>query len=135
MKSNTSKPSQIKNIQKAVQCDPDSEYITLELFELQKLFWQGTGAAYTHVNEVWPSVYIGDEKTALERHNLGKMAIMHILNAVEGKRNSVTTGPDYYGHLLRWSGGRRHHNFQPCSFSTQQLNLLTMRSAIQRVNC
>lgn len=61
MKSNTSKQSQIKNTQKPVQYDPDSEYITPELFELQKLFWQGTGAAYTHVHEVWPSVYIGDE--------------------------------------------------------------------------
>lgn len=61
MKSNTSKQSQIKNTQKPAQCDPDSEYITPELFELQQLFWQGTRAAYTHVNEVWPSVYIGDE--------------------------------------------------------------------------
>ncbi|KAI5107946.1 hypothetical protein C0J45_1540, partial [Silurus meridionalis] len=96
MKSTASKQSQIKNTQKQVQCDPDSEYITPELFELQKLFWQGTGTAYTHVSEVWPSVYIGDEKTALERHNLEKTGITHILNAAEGKWNNVATGPEYY---------------------------------------
>ncbi|XP_027030709.1 dual specificity phosphatase 29-like [Tachysurus fulvidraco] len=99
MKSNSSKPSQIKNTQKPAQCDPDSEYITPELFELQKLFWQGTGAAYTHINEVWPRVYIGDEKTALERHNLENMGITHILNAAEGKWNNVATGPDYYHNM------------------------------------
>ncbi|XP_053357984.1 dual specificity protein phosphatase 13 [Clarias gariepinus] len=96
MKSNTSKQSQIKNTQKPAQDDPDSEYITPELFELQKLFWQGTAAAYTHINEVWPGVYIGDEKTALERYNLEKIGITHILNAAEGKWNNVATGPDYY---------------------------------------
>lgn len=61
MTSNTLKQSQIQNAQKPAHCNTDSEYITPELFELQKLFWQGTGATYTHVNEVWPSVYIGDE--------------------------------------------------------------------------
>ncbi|XP_022540385.2 dual specificity phosphatase 29 [Astyanax mexicanus] len=96
MKSNASKQSTTKNPYKAVQCDPDSEYITPGVFELEKLFWRGSGAAYTHVNEVWPSVYIGDEKTALERHNLEKTGITHILNAAEGKWNNVATGPDYY---------------------------------------
>ncbi|XP_060782106.1 dual specificity phosphatase 29-like [Neoarius graeffei] len=99
MKSNTSKQSQIKNTQKPAQCNPDSEYITPELFELQQLFWQGTRAAYTHVNEVWPSVYIGDEKTALELHNLETMGITHILSAAEGKWNNVATGPDYYNGM------------------------------------
>lgn len=61
MTSKTLKQSQIEYTQKAAQHDPDSEYITPKLFELQKLFWQGTGAAYTHVGEVWPGVYIRDE--------------------------------------------------------------------------
>ncbi|KAI4886102.1 hypothetical protein NFI96_020205 [Prochilodus magdalenae] len=96
MKSTASKQSTTKSAYKPLQCDPDSQYITPGVFELEKLFWRGSGAEYTHVNEVWPGVYIGDEKTALERHNLEKTGITHILNAAEGKWNNVATGPDYY---------------------------------------
>lgn len=36
------------------------DYCTPGAFELERLFWKGS-PQYTHVNEVWPQLYIGDE--------------------------------------------------------------------------
>lgn len=36
------------------------DYCTPGAFELERLFWKGS-PQYTHVNEVWPKLYIGDE--------------------------------------------------------------------------
>ncbi|XP_041865413.1 dual specificity phosphatase 29-like [Melanotaenia boesemani] len=88
--------SSSKNPYVAVQVDPDSDYITPGTLDLEQLFWGGTIAQYAHVNQVWPSVYIGDEKTALERTGLMDLGITHVLNAAEGKWNNVRTGADYY---------------------------------------
>lgn len=38
----------------------EEEYCTPGAFELERLFWKGS-PQYTHVNEVWPQLYIGDE--------------------------------------------------------------------------
>nr|XP_015201833.1 PREDICTED: dual specificity phosphatase DUPD1-like [Lepisosteus oculatus]XP_015201834.1 PREDICTED: dual specificity phosphatase DUPD1-like [Lepisosteus oculatus] len=89
--------AQKKNAYTAVQVDPESDYATPGAFELERLFWHGS-AAYTHVNEVWPGVYIGDEKTALDRYTLEKMGMTHILNAAAGKWN-ISTGPEYYSDM------------------------------------
>ncbi|XP_031735734.1 dual specificity phosphatase DUPD1 [Anarrhichthys ocellatus] len=85
-----------RNPYTAVQVDPDSDYITPGTLDLEQLLWTSTGAQYAHVNQVWPSVYIGDEKTALERPGLRDLGITHVLNAAEGKWNNVLTGADYY---------------------------------------
>ncbi|XP_030060835.1 uncharacterized protein LOC115471273 [Microcaecilia unicolor] len=87
-----------KNAYTAVTVDPDTGYSTPGAFELERLFWQG-GAKYTHVNEVWPNLYIGDEKTALDRYNLEKMGFTHILNAAHGRWN-VCTGAEYYSDMV-----------------------------------
>jgi len=49
-----------KNAYTAVKVDPDGDYCTPGAFELERLFWKGC-PKYTHVNEVWPNLYIGDE--------------------------------------------------------------------------
>lgn len=49
-----------KNAYIAIKVDPDNDYCTPGAFELEQLFWKGC-AKYTHVNEVWPNLYIGDE--------------------------------------------------------------------------
>ncbi|KAM9804183.1 dual specificity phosphatase 29-like [Neosynchiropus ocellatus] len=85
-----------RNPYAAVRVDPDSDYITPGTLDLEQLFWTGTAVQFTHVNQVWPSIYIGDEKTALERPGLRELGITHVLNAAEGKWNNVLTGPDYY---------------------------------------
>uniref|UniRef100_A0A7N4NX59 Dual specificity protein phosphatase n=1 Tax=Sarcophilus harrisii TaxID=9305 RepID=A0A7N4NX59_SARHA len=74
--------------------EADDEYITPGAFELERLFWKGS-PQYTHVNEVWPKLYIGDEATALDRYSLEKSGFTHILNAAHGRWN-VDTGPEYY---------------------------------------
>ncbi|XP_043842350.1 dual specificity phosphatase 29 isoform X1 [Dromiciops gliroides] len=74
--------------------EPEDDYITPGAFELERLFWKGS-PQYTHVNEVWPKLYIGDEATALDRYSLEKSGFTHILNAAHGRWN-VDTGPEYY---------------------------------------
>uniref|UniRef100_A0A3Q2G2E6 Dual specificity protein phosphatase n=1 Tax=Cyprinodon variegatus TaxID=28743 RepID=A0A3Q2G2E6_CYPVA len=91
--------SRTKNPYAAVQVDPDSDYITPGTLDLEQLLWTGTTAQYTHVNQVWPRIYIGDEKTALERPGLRDLGITHVLNAAEGKWNNVLTGANYYSDL------------------------------------
>uniref|UniRef100_A0A3B4BFL0 Dual specificity protein phosphatase n=1 Tax=Periophthalmus magnuspinnatus TaxID=409849 RepID=A0A3B4BFL0_9GOBI len=88
--------SQHKNPYAAVRVDPDSDYITPGTLDLEQMFWAGSGAQYTHVDQVWPNIYIGDEKTALEVEGLRELGITHVLNAAEGKFNNVLTGATYY---------------------------------------
>uniref|UniRef100_A0A3Q3WZM1 Dual specificity protein phosphatase n=1 Tax=Mola mola TaxID=94237 RepID=A0A3Q3WZM1_MOLML len=76
-----------------------NDYITPGTLDLEQMFWTGTEVQYTHVNQVWPSVYIGDEKTALERPGLRDLGITHVLNAAEGKYNNVLTGANYYSNM------------------------------------
>ncbi|XP_061083617.1 dual specificity phosphatase 29-like [Conger conger] len=99
MTSSGTKSGRKLNAYAAVKADPSSDYATPGAFDLEKMFWRGSGAAYTHVNEVWPNTFLGDEKTALERENLEKMGVTHILNAAEGKWNNVATGPRYYSDM------------------------------------
>lgn len=40
--------------------EEEEDYCTPGAFELERLFWKGS-PQYTHVNEVWPKLYIGDE--------------------------------------------------------------------------
>ncbi|KAM9837773.1 dual specificity phosphatase 29 [Aulostomus maculatus] len=74
------------------------EYVTPGGYELEKILNRGS-VAYTHVNEVWPNVYIGDEETAKDKYNLKKLGITHILNAAEGTWNNVDTGAGYYSDM------------------------------------
>lgn len=46
--------------QKADVLKDKQAYVTPSTYELEKLLSHGT-VAYTHVNEVWPNVLIGDE--------------------------------------------------------------------------
>ncbi|KAI5142498.1 Dual Specificity Phosphatase Dupd1 [Manis pentadactyla] len=79
------------------------DYCTPGAFELERLFWKGS-PQYTHVNEVWPRLYIGDEATALDRYRLQKAGFTHVLNAAHGRWN-VDTGPDYYrGMAIEYHG-------------------------------
>uniref|UniRef100_H3DGK3 Dual specificity protein phosphatase n=1 Tax=Tetraodon nigroviridis TaxID=99883 RepID=H3DGK3_TETNG len=89
--------SKSRNPYTAVRVDPDSDYVTPGTLDLEQLFWTGPEVQYTHVNLVWPGIYIGDEwKTALELPGLRDLGITHVLNAAEGKWNNVLTGAGYY---------------------------------------
>nr|P0C5A2.1 RecName: Full=Dual specificity phosphatase 29; AltName: Full=Dual specificity phosphatase DUPD1 [Callorhinchus milii] len=86
-----------KNAYSAVKVDPNDDYATPGAFELERLFWKGS-AKYTHVNEVWPGIYIGDE-TARDKATLQRLKITHILNSAHGKFN-INTGANYYKDML-----------------------------------
>ncbi|XP_047617898.1 dual specificity phosphatase 29 isoform X1 [Phacochoerus africanus] len=87
-------PAAKKLLPKVEEEGEAEEYCTPGAFELERLFWKGS-PQYTHVNEVWPKLYIGDEATALDRYGLQKAGFTHVLNAAHGRWN-VDTGPDYY---------------------------------------
>ncbi|XP_066881426.1 dual specificity phosphatase 29 isoform X2 [Kogia breviceps] len=53
-------PSAKKLLPKVEEEGEAEDYCTPGAFELERLFWKG-GPQYTHVNEVWPKLYIGDE--------------------------------------------------------------------------
>ncbi|XP_037534721.1 dual specificity phosphatase DUPD1 isoform X2 [Nematolebias whitei] len=88
--------SRSRNPYASVQVDPDDDYITPGTMDLEQLFWTGSTAQYTHFNQVWPRIFIGDQKTALERPGLQDLGVTHILNAAEGKWNNVLSGANYY---------------------------------------
>ncbi|KAM4033394.1 dual specificity phosphatase 29 isoform 3-T3 [Anomaloglossus baeobatrachus] len=85
------------NVYAAVAVDPDTGYSTPGAFELERLFWHGA-AKFSHVDEVFPNLYIGDEKTALDRYGLEKNGFTHVLNAAHGRWN-VDTGAEYYSDM------------------------------------
>lgn len=96
MASHKSKTGTKINVTKAAEeSSPVDEYVTPGGYELEKILNRGS-VAYTHVNEVWPNVYIGDEDTARDKYKLRSLGITHILNAAEGTWNSVDTGAGYY---------------------------------------
>ncbi|XP_069011541.1 dual specificity phosphatase 29-like [Embiotoca jacksoni] len=97
MASRKSKTGTKINVAKAAEePGPADDYVTPGSYELEKILNRGT-VAYTHVNEVWPNVYVGDEQTAKDKHNLKRLGITHVLNAAEGTWNNVDTGAGYYG--------------------------------------
>ncbi|KAM5240293.1 dual specificity phosphatase 29 isoform 2-T2 [Hipposideros larvatus] len=87
-------PAAKRLLPKAAAEEEEEDYCTPGAFALERLFWKGS-PQYTHVNEVWPKLYIGDEATALDRYRLQKAGFTHVLNAAHGRWN-VDTGPDYY---------------------------------------
>ncbi|MCI4384645.1 hypothetical protein PGIGA_G00041130 [Pangasianodon gigas] len=88
----------LKSGLKADVPEENQEYVTPSNYELGKLLARST-VAYTHVNEVWPNIFIGDEQTARNRYGLQKLGVTHVLNAAEGERNSVCTGAGYYSNM------------------------------------
>lgn len=61
MSSHKSKTGSKRDVTKVVkESSPVEEYVTPGGYELEKILNRGS-VAYTHVNEVWPNVYIGDE--------------------------------------------------------------------------
>ncbi|XP_059180330.1 dual specificity phosphatase 29-like [Centropristis striata] len=99
MASHKSKTGTKINVTKAAEeSSLVDEYVTPGGYELEKILNRGS-VAYTHVNEVWPHVYIGDEETAKDKHNLKRLGITHILNAAEGTWNNVDTGAGYYSDM------------------------------------
>ncbi|NXN94828.1 DS13B phosphatase, partial [Rhinopomastus cyanomelas] len=70
---------------------------TPSLEKLRRLLWtrrQPTG----QVDEVWPNLYVGDLYVALDKAQLSRMGISHVVDAVAG-RCHVDTGHKFYKDL------------------------------------
>nr|XP_033806052.1 dual specificity protein phosphatase 26 [Geotrypetes seraphini]XP_033806054.1 dual specificity protein phosphatase 26 [Geotrypetes seraphini]XP_033806055.1 dual specificity protein phosphatase 26 [Geotrypetes seraphini]XP_033806056.1 dual specificity protein phosphatase 26 [Geotrypetes seraphini] len=73
----------------------------LSVFELERLLYTGKTAC-NHADEVWPSLYLGDQDIAADRRELSRLGITHILNASHSKWRG---GPEYYeGMRITYQG-------------------------------
>ncbi|XP_015270018.1 PREDICTED: dual specificity protein phosphatase 13 isoform B-like [Gekko japonicus] len=79
--------------------NPESKthYRTPALSELQRLIWR-RGGSDSHVDRVWPNLYLGDAWAARSKTVLQELGITHILNAADGPYN-INTGARYYRDL------------------------------------
>ncbi|MEQ2256597.1 Dual specificity phosphatase 29 [Ilyodon furcidens] len=69
-------------------------YETPTASELHRLMWTKNGGN-SHMDEVYPRIYIGDMYAAKDKRALQAHHITHVLNAADGKFN-VNTGPSFY---------------------------------------
>ncbi|XP_034025776.1 dual specificity protein phosphatase 26-like [Thalassophryne amazonica] len=92
----------------------------LAVFELERLLFTGK-AIINHADEVWPSLYIGDQHSAENRADLSMHGITHVLNAAHSNRRGQ---PDLYqGMKITYMGIEAHDscgfdmsgNFQPAA--------------------
>ncbi|XP_004383256.1 dual specificity protein phosphatase 13A isoform X1 [Trichechus manatus latirostris] len=74
------------------------------LASLQRLLWAHRAATLTHINEVWPNLFLGDAYAARDKNKLIQLGITHIVNAAAGKFQ-VDTGVKFYrGMPLEYYG-------------------------------
>ncbi|NXO33586.1 DS13B phosphatase, partial [Locustella ochotensis] len=74
-----------------------TSYETPSLSDLQQLLWL-RGGSDSHVDQVWPNIFLGDAWAARSKAILQGLNITHILNAADGPY-SINTGPTYYADL------------------------------------
>ncbi|KAM9197928.1 dual specificity protein phosphatase 13B isoform 4-T4 [Dugong dugon] len=74
------------------------------LASLQRLLWAHRAATLTHINEVWPNLFLGDAYAARDKNKLIQLGVTHIVNAAAGKFQ-VDTGVKFYrGMPLEYYG-------------------------------
>uniref|UniRef100_A0A0G2K9N1 Dual specificity phosphatase 13B n=1 Tax=Rattus norvegicus TaxID=10116 RepID=A0A0G2K9N1_RAT len=95
-------PSRMDSLQKqelrkpkihgAVQVSP---YQPPTLASLQRLLWVRRTSTLTHINEVWPNLFLGDAYAARDKSRLIQLGITHVVNVAAGKFQ-VDTGAKFY---------------------------------------
>ncbi|XP_036591716.1 dual specificity protein phosphatase 13-like isoform X1 [Trichosurus vulpecula] len=70
-------------------------YQTPTLAYLQRLLWIRRASSMSHINEVWPNLYLGDAYAARDKSKLCQLGITHIVNVAAG-RFHVDTGSKFY---------------------------------------
>ncbi|KAI4550170.1 hypothetical protein MJT46_018896 [Ovis ammon polii x Ovis aries] len=76
------------------------------VLELEELLRAGKVSS-SHVDEVWPNLYIGDAATANNRFELWKLGITHVLNAAHGGLYCQGNA-DFYGSSVSYLGVPAH---------------------------
>ncbi|CAH2274660.1 dual specificity phosphatase 26 [Pelobates cultripes] len=70
------------------------------VYELEKLLYTGK-AGWSHVDEVWPRLYLGGQEIAANKGELLKKCITHVLNASHSRWRG---GEDYKGMNISYMG-------------------------------
>nr|XP_058155084.1 dual specificity protein phosphatase 13 isoform X3 [Dasypus novemcinctus] len=74
------------------------------LSSLQRLLWSRRAPMLTHVNEVWPNLFLGDAYAARDKSTLAQLGITHIVNVAAGKCQVDTGAKFYRGMPLEYYG-------------------------------
>uniref|UniRef100_A0A8C6GKX9 Dual specificity phosphatase 13B n=1 Tax=Mus spicilegus TaxID=10103 RepID=A0A8C6GKX9_MUSSI len=85
----------------AVQVSP---YQPPTLASLQRLLWVRRTATLTHINEVWPNLFLGDAYAARDKGRLIQLGITHVVNVAAGKFQVDTGAKFYRGTPLEYYG-------------------------------
>uniref|UniRef100_A0A8C3YV57 Dual specificity phosphatase 13B n=1 Tax=Catagonus wagneri TaxID=51154 RepID=A0A8C3YV57_9CETA len=75
-----------------------SPYQPPTLASLQRLLWVRRATTLSHVDEVWPNLFLGDAYAARDKTKLAQLGITHIVNVAAGKFQ-VDTGAEFYRNM------------------------------------
>ncbi|XP_047559120.1 dual specificity protein phosphatase 13 isoform X3 [Lutra lutra] len=81
-----------------------SPYQPPTLAYLQRLLWVRRAAMLSHVNEVWPNLFLGDAYAARDKSKLAQLGITHVVNVAAGKFQVDTGAKFYRGMPLEYYG-------------------------------
>ncbi|XP_030884166.1 dual specificity protein phosphatase 13 isoform X1 [Leptonychotes weddellii] len=81
-----------------------SPYQPPTLAYLQRLLWVRRAAMLSHVNEVWPNLFLGDAYAARDKSKLTQLGITHVVNVAAGKFQVDTGARFYRGMPLEYYG-------------------------------
>ncbi|KAM5235991.1 dual specificity protein phosphatase 13B isoform 2-T2 [Ctenodactylus gundi] len=81
-----------------------SPYQPPTLASLQRLLWVRRAATLSHINEVWPNLFLGDAYAARDKSRLLQLGITHILNVAAGKFQVDTGAKFYQGSSMQYYG-------------------------------
>ncbi|XP_057591159.1 dual specificity protein phosphatase 13 isoform X1 [Hippopotamus amphibius kiboko] len=74
------------------------------LASLQRLLWVRRAAMLSHINEVWPNLFLGDAYAARDKNKLTQLGITHIVNVAAGQFQVDTGARFYRGMPLEYCG-------------------------------
>ncbi|XP_045559270.1 dual specificity protein phosphatase 26 isoform X2 [Salmo salar] len=97
----------------------------LAVFELERLLFTGK-AINSHADEVWPRLYIGDQDSGTNVHQLANHHVTHVLNANHSKRRDGAE--TYLGMNIKYFGIEAHDS---CNFD-MSVNFQTAADFIHR---
>uniref|UniRef100_A0A673UYH7 Dual specificity protein phosphatase 13B n=1 Tax=Suricata suricatta TaxID=37032 RepID=A0A673UYH7_SURSU len=81
-----------------------SSYQPPTLASLQRLLWVRQAAMLSHVNEVWPNLFLGDAYAARDKSKLTQLGITHVVNVAAGKFQVDTGAKFYRGMSMEYYG-------------------------------
>ncbi|XP_066099213.1 dual specificity protein phosphatase 13A isoform X2 [Saccopteryx bilineata] len=83
---------------------PVSPYQPPTLSSLQRLLWVRRAAMLSHIDEVWPNLFLGDAYAARDKSKLTQLGITHVMNVAAGKFQVDTGAKFYHGMPLEYYG-------------------------------